>query len=104
MIPHAKIRGAIRKLWLWSPMRREALKRAKWNGTKFYRCERCFLATDKPEVNHRVAVGKTPGARGAGPEVNWQTLIEKLFVGADGLEILCRTCHAGETKAQREAS
>ena len=99
-IPHAKIRGALRKIWLWSPQRRAALKRAKWNGTRFYRCQECHLPTEKPEVDHVVPVGKTPGAKGA-LDASWDFLIARLFVHEDGLRVLCRPCHQNITQAQK---
>ncbi len=102
MIPHSAIRNAIRKLWLWSPERKAALKRARWNGhKKLFRCEVCYRPTNKPEVNHRIAVGKTPGARGSSTSDTWNELIERLFCGESGLQITCKICHTGITKSQK---
>jgi 5-methylcytosine-specific restriction endonuclease McrA len=102
LIPRTEIRSALRKLWLWSPQRRAALKRAKWNGTKLYRCEGCHRATDKPEVDHKIPVGVTPGSRlDMDGQATWDSLIHRLFTGEDGLEILCRSCHEKKTNAHR---
>lgn len=91
-IPHSLIRSALRKIWLWSNTRRAALKRAKWNGTRFWRCSECHLPTEKPEVDHVIPVGPTPGARGSG-DASWDSLIKNLFCGEEGLRVLCHSCH-----------
>lgn len=91
MIPRTKIRGALRKLWLWSPMRRDAMKRAKV-APKAYLCEDCRRLTPDPEVDHLEPVGATPGARGA-DLATWDGLITRLFCSPDGLRVLCKSCH-----------
>ena len=80
----SKIRNALRKLWLYSPERREALKRAKI-FTKTWKCEKCNTLTDKPDVDHIVPVGSYKDG--------WDGVIERMFVGADGLQVLCKKCH-----------
>ena len=105
MIPHAQIRSALRKIWLWSPVRREALKRAKVGGVaKTWRCEWCKLWTNEPEVDHILPVGSTPGARGADAAATWDDLIRRMFCSAEGLRVLCRYCHQAKTKQKGEAS
>lgn len=100
MIPHAKIRSALRSLW-WksSPARTEAKRRARIERG-LYRCEDCGSLTKDPEVDHLVPVGRTPGAKGAEGST-WDGLIARLFCPADGLQILCPTCHTAKTKAGR---
>lgn len=100
MIPHGHIRSALRKLWMWSPQRRAALKRAKWNGTKFYRCQECHLPTEKPEVDHKIPCGPTPGSK-FGASASWDIFINRLFTSEAGLRVLCKPCHANITEAQR---
>lgn len=102
LVPHARIRSALRKLWSWSPQRKEALKRAK-GSLGFYLCEMCRCPIQgKPEVNHRVPIGSTPGARGSTASATWDALIARMFCPADGLEVLCAPCHRNLTNAQRK--
>ena len=102
LIPRSEIRSALRRLWFFSHKpRREALKRAK-SSLGFYLCETCRCPTKKPEVDHRMPVGATPGARDAPADATWDGLITRLFCAADGLEVLCRDCHAQRTAVQRK--
>lgn len=100
MIPRATIRSALRRLWSWSPQRKEALKRAK-GSLGFYVCELCRCPAKKPEVNHRVPVGPTPGAKGS-EGATWDGLISRLFCSADELEVVCKSCHEAITARQRK--
>lgn len=99
MIPHGAIRSATRKLWLWSPQRREAKKAAKLSPG-IYLCASCQRATkDKDtEIDHVVPIGPTPGSRNA-RNVTWDQWLARLFCPADGLRVLCRGCHDERTKA-----
>lgn len=96
-IPHAQIRNAVRKLWLWSAARREALKRAKVVGFKLYLCDGCGRGTPKPDVDHIEPVGPTPGSRMSRGET-WDDFMRRMFVGADGLQVLCGECHRQKTR------
>lgn len=71
----------LRKLWLWSPERRLALKRA--NGT----CENCGCKTKKPHVHHVDGI-------------NWDTIVrlirKHIVCNPDRLLVLCQKCHKRE--------
>jgi hypothetical protein len=97
VIPHAKVRNALRKLWLWGDDRKAALKAARvFRG--YYVCSICRLPTKEPEVDHVVPVGGTPGARGATSD--WNGFMQRLFCDAVGLQVLCPICHAAKTRGR----
>lgn len=98
MIPQAAIRNALRKLWLWSPQRREAKKAARI-APGLYLCAMCQRAHREKEVDidHVEAVGPTPGSK-LGKERSWDDFMRRLFCHAEELRCLCKSCH----KARRE--
>ncbi len=101
-IPHLKLRNAARRLWLYSPERREAKRRAK-AGAGYWRCEKCGAIRDKVEINHRWPCGPTPGSRKANG-ATWDGFFARLFCPSDGLEIVCHECHLEITANQRLVS
>ena len=79
--PVAVITSALRKVWLWSPLRREALKIA--NNC----CEECGAAKKdgaKLEVHHTIPCDLTKEAK---------RIAEKLFPPVETLDVLCHNCH-----------
>lgn len=93
MIPHAAIRNALRKLWLWSPQRREAERVARI-APGLYLCSSCQRGYKKVEVDidHVIEVGPTPGSK-LGKGRSWDDFMRRLFCSADGLRCLCKVCH-----------
>lgn len=89
---HQQIRSALRKIWLWSPERREAKARARVSRG-VYRCEMCHQLFPKIEIDHMRPLGSTPGSRNATIDTTWDGLIERLFCPADMLRALCKDCH-----------
>ncbi len=99
---HSAIRSVLRRLWLYSEPRREALRLAKHPGRgNGYACAMCQGTTKKPEVDHRIACGPTPGSKNANG-ATWDGFIERLFCSATGLRILCAECHAKITLLGRQ--
>lgn len=91
-----RIRSALRKLWLWSAPAKEALKQAKaYKG--FWFCKHCGFPTDKPQVDHLDPVGATPGSRKSNGGETWDGFMTRLFCAVEGLQVLCRACHALKT-------
>ena len=88
---NSKIRSALRKVWLWSPQRAEALRKAK-AGRGRWLCAGCESIVEKVSVDHI-----TP----CGPINDLNAFRDRLFVGATGLQCLCAPCHAGKTAADR---
>jgi len=98
MIPHARIRNELRRLWWrYSPERKDAKKRARLRRG-IYLCDACGGLTGKIELDHLVPIGPTPGSKHAKSGTTWDTFIDRLFNGE--LQALCTTCHAKRTKEQ----
>ena len=89
----SRITSSLRKLWLFSPMRREAVKRGKQNGSK---CEKCNSHQEKLEVDHKVPVVPISGFD------NWDAYINRLMCDSKDLINLCTPCHKAKTTIQRE--
>ena len=81
-----KIKTAIRKVWAFSPNRRQALKQAEVRP-HWFECAECGKETEKGYVDHITAVGLAP---------DWNTFIELMFT--DQLQVLDRVCHAEKSK------
>lgn len=89
----SRITSALRKVWLFSPMRREAVKRGKANGNK---CELCGDKVEKLQVDHHVPCANVKGPDGWGP------YIDRMMVPSEQLVNLCEPCHKAKTAIQRE--
>jgi len=76
--PVALITSAIRRIWAWSPLKREAIKRAK--GC----CEECGVKADKLEVHHENQIHLYSMSK---------AVAEKLFPPLDELTVVCLECH-----------
>ncbi len=86
---------------MWSPEWKDAKKRAR--VTKgCYRCEECQSFTSKPEIDHVVAIGPTPGSRNAKAETTWDGFIQRLFLGE--LRVMCEGCHVKKTQKREGAA
>jgi len=95
MIPHARIRNELRRLWWrYSPERKDAKKRARVQRG-VYKCEACGGITGKVEVDHITDVGPTPGSK-KGQAATWDGLMQRLFCSQDGLRAICTRCHQGK--------
>lgn len=95
-IPHAKIRSALRKLWLWSATRREAKSNARVQRG-LYQCAECGLLASDVEIDHIVPVGATPGSKNSADADTWDSFMHKLFCDVDGLRAVCKHCHNRKT-------
>jgi hypothetical protein len=92
------VKSQLRRIWGWSPERKLAKARARvgkdGRGNELFRCERCNaqpLSRKQVDVDHIVEVESVGAFDG------WDALISRLFCPADGLMILCKTCHAAKT-------
>lgn len=87
---------AARRIWLWGPQRRNALKDAKRGKT--YLCAKCtrnFLI-DEVTVDH-----VAPAVAVDALEWSWDKYFERMFVlAAKGLQVLCKLCHKEKTGAE----
>lgn len=93
----SRIISALRKIWLYSPLRAEALRRSKV-GPKLYKCEHCEQEFDSIQVNHiEPVIDEKEGF------VSWDKFINRLLeCSPDNLECLCKNCHERITKQQQE--
>lgn len=81
----------------WPP-RGKVLSAARIDRGK-YECKKCkgIFGNKQISVDHvRPVVSPTKGF------VDWDTYIERLFVGVEGLQVLCKSCHDEKTKKERK--
>lgn len=95
IVPHAQIRSALRKIWMYQNTRQVRARARLQRGT--YRCEGCGSLASKVEVDHLIPLGPTPGSRNAGPETTWDGFIARLFCPPEELQVLCTICHDVKT-------
>lgn len=92
-----RFRAAIRKIWMFSSIRKAAMQRAKCAPGRYLcsKCNKIFKATEV-EVNH---------SNGCGPYNTFEDFGKHMAAmfdeNLDGLEVLCKVCHKEFTKQQR---
>lgn len=81
--------GILRRASLKWPARTEALRQARVDRG-LYKCAMCENVFKKQEtsVDHKEPVIPMDSSF-----TDWNTFIERLFVGVEGLQVLCHTCH-----------
>ena len=90
--------GAARKVWRWSPERREVKRQALCygNGKDLYLCSGMTCKqphVKKIQIDHIIPVGKAPkGWKG------WDKYLQKLFCPISNLQALCVKCHKAKSK------
>ncbi len=97
--PKPKIMSALRKIWQYSPQRREALKRSKVRIDKldYNRCEKCRKLVEKVQVDHQIPCVPTEGFD------SWDMVIERmLYVKTENLNVFCRECHGRKTTKENK--
>lgn len=83
--PDGYIKSHLRKIWRWSPQRRECLKAVV--------CKKCGLPRPKLYADHILPV--------VDPRTgftSWDSYIERLFLGS--LQPLCEKCHKAKSKIE----
>ena len=84
-----KIISAVRKIWLYSPERREVMKAAKCGY-----CNRPKGNREKFDCDHLLPIIPTSGWD------NWDNYFERLF---DGIQVACcKTCHRKKTAMENK--
>lgn len=88
-IKHGRIIAALRRVWLYSEIRRDCINSAKVSKGR-YKCNTCQKAFSRKEIqcDHIIEVGKF---------LDWNTFIEKLFCPIENLQVLCKNCHLIKT-------
>lgn len=90
-------RSAIRKIWMYSKIRQEAVRRAKVAPNQ-YLCSNCNdrFKSNEIEVNHKYSCGSLREFEDFSP------FISAMFQeDLDALEVLCKPCHREFTKRNK---
>lgn len=82
-----KLKTAIRKVWAFSPHRRECLRLAYNKETDDWTCAICNRRTERASADHIVAVGLAK---------DWNEFIQMMFFGE--LQCACKHCHNRKSK------
>lgn len=91
----AKIVTALRRIWFYSAIRREAAKRAKEGS--FFRCMKCKGLHEKIQIDHiEPAIDPKTGWIGYDSFIN-----RLLFCSVDNLMPLCASCHKKKTNKEK---
>lgn len=91
------IKGALRKIWFYSPVRRQALKNAKeGNPPGLNTCAKCRtkVTDEHVQVDHNSPV-ITPDTH----KTTWDVAIDRLF-DIHNHQVLCKPCHKTKTQAE----
>lgn len=91
-----KIMSAARRIWLYSPMRKQAINRNK-TADGFHRCEICKQLTEEIAIDHDPSVVPLDGWD------SWDNVLERLFCSEDKLFKLCHKCHSKKTALEANA-
>lgn len=93
-----QFRSAIRKIWMFSAIRREAIKRSKV-ATNQYICAHCNerFRSNEIEVNHKFSAGSLREFEDFTPFVS--AMFQE---NIDMLEVLCKPCHQIQTNFNRQ--
>lgn len=94
--PDGYIYAALRRIFGWSPAKREALKRAKFDEER-YTCASCAKQFERKgvAVDHvSPVVEPSKGFEG------WDVYISRLYCDAGNLQVLCRADHKIKTKQE----
>lgn len=98
-----RLRSAIRRVWLYSSLRRDALARSRVERGK-YRCEKCNKIVDNKSIEIDHIIGATP-KHGLETEADWGYFIwNLLFIPLERLMALCIECHQEKTNLDRAES
>ena len=95
----SRLRGYIRREWMYSRLRRDALAQARVERGR-YKCSSCgnIFGPKEIDINHKVVV--TP-ENGLNSGKDWGILIDRmLYCGLEGLEAMCKECHKTRTKEE----
>ena len=87
----AKIRSAIRKVWMWSYPRKLAKERCK-NEDGFFVCELCHKVVPTIHIDHITPVGLVD-----------EGFIDRLYCPSNQLQSLCKKCHDTKTRLERKS-
>lgn len=87
--PQIYLVGHIRKIWRWSPKRRQVLRDAD-------ECYVCHEAAAEYQADHVIPVGPAP-LKGW---IGWDGYLERMFEGE--LKAICLPCHKAKSKKEQQ--
>lgn len=96
--------GALRKIWRWHPVRRQALAIAKVFDSaatqEMYTCAKC----DRMRLKKEVQVDHiNPVIDPATGFTSWDTYIDRLLnVKVSDVQVLCKDCHNLKTQSENK--
>jgi 5-methylcytosine-specific restriction endonuclease McrA len=100
----AMIRSHARRIWMWSPMRREAIRNARIPAKKGYvicaECGRHMKENAKPkeyDVDHII-----PASEPSAEIHSFDDFFKRLYVPASEQRVLCKPCHAVKTSKENQ--
>lgn len=88
--------GALRKIFWYSPLRREALEKAKI-GLLY----KCAITKKKFPINEVTVDHIIPVVDPQIGFVDWNTFVARLFCDVNNLQVLSKVAHAKKTKEER---
>ena len=92
----SKLIPAIRKIWLYSPLRKEVLTNAKVDGK--FRCNICKDLFEKVHVDHIKPIVSLK----EGFTDDWNEYIRNTFCDIRNLQAICEQCHSAKSMTERE--
>lgn len=96
MPPKSLLIAALRRLWLMSKPRQEALRAGRVSRGR-YRCADCQAVFPRKavQVDHIDEIGTW---------TSWDVYIDRLFCDVSNLQLLCVPCHKAKTNRRSRAS
>lgn len=100
---------AIRKIWQWSEIRRDAIKKASEATPDFVRCALCGELKIKASYTHPGKKKKTKDYSvdhiepvGPAPKgfVGWDGYLKRMLNPDKGVQVLCTECHQKKTNKE----
>lgn len=95
-----RLRSAIRKVWLWSDVHKNAKARARV-ARGVYQCEGCQELTGAQDVHVDHIEPFTP-IEGFNSLRDWGPGLERMF-DLDNHQVLCKPCHSEKTRRENLA-
>jgi 5-methylcytosine-specific restriction endonuclease McrA len=92
---NGRIRNAIRRMFLFSPLRKTIKDRCKFDNK--FKCEICGNITEQIDVDHI-----NPVIRPEFGFEDWNTFVNRLFCEEFLLQGLCELCHSKKTDAEEK--
>lgn len=97
------IKSCLRKVWWYSPQRKAVKARAWTSWGRRYNCEKCRELVKRIYVDHIEPVEPVqPPRRKPSWAESLKRFIQRLFVGEEWLQALCKVCHYEKSRKENE--